>query len=115
MRSFTPIKLNYEFRRVYSRGKSAATPRLVLYFRKNERGENRLGITVSTKLGKAVVRNRLKRRFREIFRLNDAKLLQGYDFIMVARTRSAEAEYSELDRDFLYLARKLGVLKEDAQ
>ena len=107
--------MNYEFRRVYSRGKSAATKRLVVYCRKNGMNKNRLGITVSTKLGKAVVRNRAKRRFREIFRLNSPALLPGHDFIIVARTACTTAEYSDLNRDFLYLAKKLGVLREDSK
>lgn len=107
--------MNYEFRRVYSRGKSAATKRLVVYFRRNGMNKNRLGITVSTKLGKAVVRNRAKRRFREIFRLNSPALLPGHDFIIVARTACTTAEYSDLNRDFLYLAKKLGALREDSK
>ena len=109
----TPIKMNYEFRRVYSKGKSAATPRMVLYVRKNGRGENRLGVTVGKKIGKAVVRNRVKRRFREIYRLNEKDIRTGCDLIMAARVMSARAEYSELNRDFLRLAGRLGIRKED--
>jgi len=104
------LKENYEFRRIYSKGESAATGRMVLYCRKNRLGCSRLGITVSTKLGKAVKRNRIKRRFREIYRLNREKLLPGNDIIMVARTKSADAQYSQLEADFLYLAKKLQIV-----
>lgn len=107
------LKFNSQFRRLYSRGKSAATGRMVLYCRKNNTDSNRLGITVSTKLGKAVCRNRIKRRFREIYRSNSDRLLPGYDIIMVARTKTADAEYRELETDYLYLVKKLGIEKQE--
>ena len=113
MKFTTPIKMNHDFRRVYAKGKSAATPRMVLYVKKNGRPYSRLGITVSTKLGKAVVRNKIKRRFREIYRLNEDSLLCGQDIILVGRMKSTTAEYAELYRDFLYLAEKLGLLKKE--
>ena len=72
-------------------------------------GRNRLGVTVSTKLGHAVVRNRVRRRLREIFRLNQGGLAQGYDMILVARTRAVGAEYRELERAFLSVCGKLGL------
>ena len=64
------IKQNYEFRRLYRRGKSVATPFLVLYALKNRRRINRIGLTVSPKLGGAVVRNRIRRLLREASRLH---------------------------------------------
>ena len=68
MKSTTTVKQNYEFRRMYAKGKSGVSSCLVVYYRKNRIGHNRLGVTVSTKLGHAVVRNRIRRRIREIFR-----------------------------------------------
>ncbi|MCQ2452387.1 MAG: ribonuclease P protein component [Oscillospiraceae bacterium] len=113
MKAAVTIKKNSEFRRIYSKGKSAASPLLVLYARRGpNRCDCRLGITVSTKLGKAVVRNRIRRRFREIFRLNKSKLKKGYDVIVVARVRSRTARYDELERDFLRLAAKLELIQE---
>ena len=99
------------FRRIYAKGKSAATSHMVLYCRKNGSQRNRLGITASTKLGNAVTRNRVRRRLREIYRTNEAKFLPGCDLIVVARHRSVEAQYKVLERDFLSLAGKLGVLR----
>lgn len=107
------IKNNYEFRRLYQRGASASSPRMVLYCRKNRLGETRLGLTVSTKIGKAVRRNRIRRRFREIFRLNRSSIAEGCDIIIVARTRALYSSYTQLDADFKYLAEKLGILKNE--
>ena len=114
MKATVTIKKNSEFRRIYSKGKSAATPLMVLYVRHGPRRDgNRLGITVSTKIGKAVVRNKIRRRFREIFRLNSCKLKKGYDVIVVARGRSRTARYTELEQDFLKLAARLDLMKND--
>lgn len=112
MKESVTVKENYEFRRIYAKGKSGVSPYLVVYIRPNRRGHNRLGVTVSTKLGHAVVRNRVRRRVREIFRLNQEKLAQGYDFIVVARTRSVGASYREMDRAFIRICGKLGLLEK---
>ena len=103
----TTIKENYEFRRMYAKGKSGVSSCLVVYYRKNRLGHNRLGVTVSTKLGHAVVRNRVRRRIREIFRLSQGKMKQGYDVIVVARTRAVSADYWEIRRAFEKLCRRL--------
>ena len=112
MRFSTSLKNNFEFRRLYFKGRSAAGPLLVLYTRPNKREENRLGITVGTKLGGAVTRNRVRRRLREIYRLNEEKFLRGKDLVVVARTRSVDASYRELEREFLRLAGKMGLMVE---
>ena len=107
----TSLKKNYEFRRVYSKGSSAVSPRIVVYCRKNGGRTNRLGITVSAKLGHAVQRNRTRRRLREIYRLNESSLLSGYDIVIVSRSRGMAAPYSQLEADFLELTGKLGLLR----
>ena len=113
MKSTTTVKENYEFRRMYAKGKSGVSPCLVVYFRKNRYGHNRLGVTVSTKLGHAVVRNRIRRRLREIFRLSQGRMKQGYDVIIVARTRAAHADYWELGRAFEKTCKKLGLWEQE--
>ena len=112
MKFTTPIKLNHEFRRVYSKGKSAVTPCLVVYARRAGRDRNRIGFTVSTKLGKAVKRNRIRRQLREIYRLNEDRFLRGTELVVVARARAAEAEYRQLEHAFLSACRKLELLSE---
>jgi ribonuclease P protein component len=109
LRFSTSLKNNYDFRRLYAKGKSAASPYAVLYCRRNKSQTNRLGLTVSTKLGKAVHRNRIRRRFKEIYRLNEDKLLPGYDIVLVARTKSRYSTYRELEADFLKLCGRLGL------
>ena len=106
------LKLNHLFRRLYSKGKSCANGYLVLYCRKNGTQENRIGLTVSAKLGHAVVRNKIRRRLREIYRLNEEKFLPGYDLVVVARSRAVDASYQKLEHAYLHLARKLDVLKK---
>lgn len=114
MKRAVTLKENYEFRRLYQRGKSAAGGTMVVYCRKNKLGRNRLGLTASTKLGHAVVRNRCRRRLREVYRLNTPQLKQGYDIILVARGRTAKAPWKELNSTFLKLCRKLELLEEQA-
>ncbi len=108
----TTLKKNYEFRRVYNKGRSGVSSFLVVYARPNRSGKNRLGVTVGTKLGKAVVRNRVRRRLREIYRLSQPEMKQGYDVVLVARTRAAAASYRELQRAFRKICEQLSLLEE---
>lgn len=104
------VKENYEFRRIYRKGKTAVSPYLVLYCQKNRQGKTRLGITVSTKLGKAVIRNRVRRRLREIWRLHRDVLQPGWDIILVARGRAVRSSYQKLDRAYLRALQETGLL-----
>ena len=111
MKFSTSLKLNHIFRRLYKTN-GFAGPYLVLYARKNREGINRVGITVSKKLGHAVVRNRSRRRLREVYRLNQENLKKGYDIILVARTRTVTASWKELNDTFMKLSRKLDLLED---
>ena len=113
MKRATTVKENYEFRRIYAKGKSGVSPCLVVYCRPNRRENNRLGVTVSAKLGHAVVRNRVRRRLREIFRLSQPEMKQGYDIILVARSRAVKATYRELTSAYLRVCEKLGLLEKE--
>lgn len=115
MRRTVSIKHNHEFRRLYSKGKSAVSPCLAVYCRKNRRTENRLGLTVGTKLGKAVVRNRVRRRLREAYRVNEERFASGWDIVVVARVRAAHVPYRELERSLLQLSGRLGLLRREDQ
>ena len=110
MKFSTSLKLNHIFRRLYHTS-GFADGNLVLYARKNRTGENRVGITVSKKLGKAHVRNRIRRRIREVYRLNEEKFQPGWDIVVVARSRCVDADFRKLTAAYLSLAQKAGVLK----
>ena len=112
MKAAVTLKENYEFRRTYQKGVSAVSPVMVLYCRKNRLGRNRLGLVSSKKLGHAVVRNRCRRRLREVYRLEKPQLKTGYDIILVARSRTATAPWPELQKQFRRLGRKVDLMKE---
>jgi len=110
MKHTVSLKLNHEFRRLYHRGKTASSPFLAVYCRKNRMQTSRLGLTTGVKLGKAVRRNRVRRRLREIYRTNEYRLAPGWDIVIVARVKSVYARHDELERSFLTLPRKLELL-----
>ena len=110
MKYSTSLKLNHIFRRLYHTS-GVADGLLVLYARKNRTGGNRVGVTVSKKLGKAHVRNRTRRRIREVYRLNEEKFQPGWDIVVVARTKAVEAPFGKLTASYLALAKKAGLLK----
>ena len=112
MKFSSSLKLNHIFQRLYRTG-GQANGFLVLYARKNRTGTNRVGITVSKKLGKAHIRNRVRRRFREVYRLNEEKFLPGWDIVLVARARAIEADFTDLTAACLTLAKKAGILREE--
>ena len=99
MKRAVTLKENHEFRRLYQKGASAVSGCMVVYCRKN-------------KLGHAVVRNRARRRLREVYRLNGGALKQGYDMILVARGKTVSTGWKELNDTFLRLCRKLELMGE---
>lgn len=109
MKFSTPLKLNHIFRRLYSTS-GHANSCLVLYARRNHTQNNRVGITAGKKLGGAVVRNRMKRRLREVYRLNEARFQPGWDIVVVARSRAVNASFDQLTKSYLSLAKKAGIL-----
>jgi len=111
MKHSVSLKHNYEFRRLYAKGRCAAMPTMAIYIRRHTWPGNRIGITVTNKLGKAVLRNRIRRRLREIYRLDEPRLERGFDMVIVARGRSREASYRQLERDFRRACARLGVVR----
>lgn len=107
------LNLNTQFRKLYQKGTSHVSPSVVIYAKRNGLSHNRVGITVSKKIGKAVIRNRAKRRLREIYRTNLQSLRQGFDFVLVARGRTASIPYSKLMLDFVSAAKSIGVFKDE--
>ena len=111
MKFSSALKLNHIFRRLYAT-QGYANGMLVLYARPNRSAQNRVGITTGKKLGHAVVRNRARRRLREVYRLNEAKFKPGYDIVVVARSRCVTADFRKLTQAYLTLAKKAGILMD---
>ena len=114
MKFSSSLKLNHIFRRLYQTS-GQADGYLVLYARRNRSDCNRVGITVGKKLGKAHIRNRIRRRIREVYRLNEDKFQPGWDIVVVARGRAVDAPFDRLTRSYLALAQKAGILKPVTQ
>lgn len=104
------LKQNHVFRRLYATS-GYANGYLVLYARPNRTAGNRIGITAGKKLGHAVVRNRVRRRLREIYRLHEDRFVPGWDIVVVARSRCVGADFRKLTHAYLSLAEKAGVLQ----
>lgn len=106
------LKKNADFGRVYKKGKSGANRTLVLYILDNGTDRNRLGISVSKKVGNSVVRHRVKRLIKESYRLNEGRFLTGYDLVYIARVSSNDKSYREIEKSLLHVSRKMKILGE---
>lgn len=104
------IKKNEEFKTVYRNGKSYANKYLVMYAYQNGREKNRLGISVSKKVGNSVVRHRIARLLRESFRLNDEQFHSGWDMVVVARAGAKGKNFRDMESAFLHLAKLHGIM-----
>lgn len=113
MESTRSLKQNHLFRRLYQKGKSASGHCVVVYCRKNGLPYNRLGLTAGTKLGHAVVRNRIRRRIREAYRLSEQSFVLGYDIVVVARHRAVDASYQEIAQCLAHQMSKLGLIRKE--
>jgi ribonuclease P protein component len=109
MSGLTKIKKNAEFRKIYNSRKSVADRNMVLYFLSNDKEDCRFGFTVSKKIGNAVTRNRIRRLFGEVCRLNKEKFPVGYDFILLARREIVGLDFSQIEKGLLGLLKKLKI------
>ena len=106
------LKRNCQFRAVYSGGKSCADRYLVLYALKNNTDINKLGISVSRKVGGSVTRNHVRRLVREVYRLTEDQLLPGYDLVFVARSPAGSAVFNDIKLSVNSLLIKLRLLRK---
>lgn len=97
------LKKNKDFQRVYQRGASKANRYLVLYCLENNISKNRLGISVSKKVGNSVVRHHLCRLIREGYRLNEMLFRSGYDLVVVVRPSAKGRSFHEIQSALLHL------------
>lgn len=105
------LKKNHQFQFVYKNGKSYANKYLIMIIKENGLGKNRIGISVSKKVGNSVVRHRITRLVRESYRLHESVFNSGLDMVVVARRSAAEVGYFEIESALLHLAKLHGIIK----
>ncbi|WP_160692857.1 ribonuclease P protein component [Clostridium sp. C2-6-12] len=116
------LKKNFEFKIIYRRGKSVANDLLVMYILRNKKNRdrnlniyNKLGVSVSKKVGNSVVRSRSKRLISESFRLNDEFITKGYDFIFIARNPIKDKNFFDVEKAMMNLFKKAGLYNKNEE
>ena len=104
------LKKNADFQIVYKEGKSFANKYLVMYVKENDLGINRIGISVSKKVGNSVVRHRVKRLILESYRLHEDMFNSGLDMVIIARTTAKEKGYHEIESAVMHLGKLQGII-----
>ena len=107
------LKKNQDFQKVYRNGTSKGNRYLVMYVLKNQYMKNRLGISVSKKVGNSVVRHRITRLIRESYRLNEEKFQKDLDIVVIARNSAKDKSYHEIESALMNLAERHGITVEN--
>ena len=110
MKNYHSLRNNREFQMVYNEGNSKANRYLVLYYRKNDLEYNRLGISVSKKVGNSVVRHHLTRLLRESYRLHEEMFHSGWDIVVIVRVSAKNEGYHKLKSSLLHLSNLHGII-----
>ena len=114
MKQTQSIKSNEDFKEIYRTGKSYANKYLIMYIKRNATETNRIGISVSKKVGNSVIRHRITRLIRESYRLSEDSFLRGLDIVVVARAGAKGKDYSEIESALLHLMRLHKIGKEQS-
>ena len=107
------LKKNRDFQSVYRKGKSYGNKYLVMYLLPNQTESNRIGISVSKKVGNSIVRHHLTRLIRESYRLHEENFQRGYDMVVVARTVAKDKTYHEIESALIHLGRLHNIYEVD--
>lgn len=107
------LKKNYEFARVFKKGSFYVGRYITVYILPNKLSSNRIGISVSKKAGKAVIRNRKKRLVRESYRYYQDFILNGYDIVIAARADETVPSYGAILKEFKYLLKRLQIFDQE--
>ncbi len=108
------IKKNTEYKSVYNCNDSISDYNLVLFLKKNDLGYNRFGFTAAKKIKKAVSRNIIRRRLKEIVRQNEPNFKEGHDIVIMARVNATQSDYRGLEKSFSKLMKRKSLLKGDS-
>ena len=106
------LKKNKDFTTVYRRGISKANRQLVMYIYHNKTDRNRIGISVSKKVGNSVVRHHLTRLIKESYRLNEEMFNSGLDIVVIARSGAADLGFDNVESALLHLSKLHGIYKD---
>lgn len=106
------IRKNMEFKKVYKIGKNYWNRNLVLYVSKNNLDNTRIGFTLTKKIGNAVTRNKVRRKMKEICRLNFNNIKEGYDLIFIAKKSTVNLSYDELEKSIIHILKISKTLKK---
>ncbi|WP_347861808.1 ribonuclease P protein component [Salimicrobium sp. PL1-032A] len=109
------IKKNKEFQNVFRNGKSFANRQLVLYYLQKDQPHFRIGLSVSKRIGNAVMRNKVKRYLRQAFHELEEELCMDYDFVVIARKPVNTMEYHEVKKSLKHVLKRSGVRKKKAK
>ena len=101
------LRSNRDFRNVYKKGEGYFNRNFTFVVKKNNLPGSRVGFPITKKFGNAVTRNKIKRRLKEIFRLNFDSLIQGYDIVVIPKQNTKELSYEELEKSCMHLIRKI--------
>lgn len=111
MNKINRLRSNMEFKKIYSNGKNYWNRNLVLYVRKNDLGYTRVGYSITKKIGNSVVRNKIRRRMKEIYRLRYDELENNYDLIFIPKKNVVDISYDELESAMIHILKLAGILK----
>lgn len=107
-----PLRFNYEFGKIYKKGRYLPGRYLVLHFVRHGKGYGRLGITTARKVRGSVQRNRIRRLLRESYRLNEDKIRKGFDIVLLGRDNAEGCKLDAIERDLVCLLKKAGIWEE---
>ena len=110
MGSLEMIRSAVDFQQIQGQSRTRAHPTLLVRYRRNELGMTRFGISTGRRVGSAVVRNRIRRRLREVLRRLSTRIDLGWDILLVARVPAAEASQAQLEEILAKLTQQAGLV-----
>ncbi|KUO76315.1 MAG: hypothetical protein APF77_20060 [Clostridia bacterium BRH_c25] len=113
MTTLHKLKKNYEFKKVYNEGRYYVEKYVVMYIIMNNSASNRVGFSVSKKVGNSVVRNRVKRLMKEVYRHFRGNMKMGHDIVFTARAGSGAADYSKIEKNIVSILKKAKLQKSE--